>query len=80
MAGSVFVLSREVKGHSGDSYTQVLTVYAQNAAQARSLVSHEFARWRMAGVVGNAYESTGEFAVDKVELDEPKVITAGLTK
>jgi hypothetical protein len=80
MAGSVFVLSREVKGDSGDQYTQVLTVYAQDAAQARSLVRREFARWRMAGVTGSAYEPTAEFAVDKVELDEPKLITAGMTK
>lgn len=80
MASSVFVLSREVTGDSGDQYTQVLTVYARDAAQARSLVSQEFARWRMAGVVGTAYEPTAEFAVDKVVLDEPKVITAGMTK
>jgi hypothetical protein len=80
MAGSVFVLSREVTGDSGDQYTQVLTVFAKDAAQARSLVRQEFARWRMAGVVGNAYEPTAEFAVDRVVLDEPKVITAGMTK
>jgi hypothetical protein len=80
MAGSVFVLSREVTGDSGDQYTQVLTVFAKDAAQARSLVRQEFARWRMAGVVDKAYEPTAEFAVDKVVLDEPKLITAGMTK
>lgn len=79
MAGSVFVLSREVKSDTGDRYMQVLTVYAANSADARALARREFARWRMAGVVGNAYEPTPEFAVDRVELDEPKLITAGVT-
>lgn len=80
MSGSVYVLSREVKGDNGERYTQVLTVYAGNTTDARSLVRREFARWRMAGVNGEAYAPTPEFDVDRVVLDEPKLITAGITK
>jgi hypothetical protein len=80
MANSVFVLSREVQGDAGDTYTQVLTVYAPSAAEAQDLVRREFTRWRMAGVNDRAYEPTAKFAIDQVTLDEPKLITAGLTK
>jgi hypothetical protein len=80
MSGSVYVLSREVKGDSGERYTQVLTVYAGNATDARDLARREFARWRMAGVDGAAYAPMPEFDVDRVLLDEPKLITAGMTK
>ena len=79
--GAIYLLSREVKGDHGEAYMQNVTVFASSAAQAKYLVDDQFAAFRKtARNRERAYQALPEFAVEKVSLEEYKMITAGITK
>lgn len=79
--GAVWLLSRVVEGDSGESYTQNVTVYAASAQDAKNLVNAEFARLRrFSGDKQRPYLASPEWSIDKVALDEAKLITAGITQ
>ena len=78
--GSIYLLSREVKGANGEVYQQNVTVFATSQTHAKALVNEQFGRLR--GISNGkepAYQVLPEFRVDKVTLDEHKMITAGIT-
>ena len=78
--GSIYLLSREIKGDKGEVYMQNVTVFATSQTQAKALVNEQFTRLR--GISNGsepAYQTKPEFAVDKVALDQHKMITAGIT-
>jgi hypothetical protein len=78
--GAIYLLSRQVAGDQGESYTQNVTVFAGSAAQARQLVNEQFARIRQVSKTPeHAYDVVPEFAVEKVSLEAYKMITAGIT-
>jgi hypothetical protein len=78
--GAIYLLSRQVNGDHGESYMQNVTVFANSAAQAESLVDDQFAAFRK-GPRGRerAYRRLPKFSVEKVSLDQYKMITAGIT-
>jgi hypothetical protein len=75
--GAIYLLSRQVQGDHGESFTQNVTVFASSPAQARSLVSDQFATMRRSNE--RAYQAQPEFSVERVSLDAHKMITAGIT-
>jgi hypothetical protein len=78
--GSIYLLSREIKGDKGEVFMQNVTVFATSQTHAKALVNEQFTRLR--GISNGrepAYQVKPEFAVDKVTLDEHKMITAGIT-
>jgi hypothetical protein len=80
MDGAIYLLSRQVAGDQGESYTQNVTVFAGSATEARQLVNEQFARIRQVSKTPeHAYDVLPEFAVEKVSLDAYKMITAGIT-
>jgi hypothetical protein len=80
MQGAIYILSRKVTGDHGESYMQNVTVFASNPDHARSIVADQFARLRLASrSKENAYQVLPSFAIEKVALDEHKMITAGVT-
>jgi hypothetical protein len=59
---------------------QNVTVFATSQSHAKALVNEQIARLR--GISNGpepAYQVLPEFAVDKVTLDQHKMITAGIT-
>jgi len=78
--GSIFLLSRQINGDKGEVFTQNVTVFATSQTHAKALVEEQFGRLRR---ISNgrepAYQVLPEFAVDKVTLDQHKMITAGIT-
>jgi hypothetical protein len=80
MTGAIFLLSRSVTNDDGVEMQQNVTVYATSANEARALVSDQFARLRrVSNSREKAYQETPAFVVDKVSLDQPKMISAGIT-
>jgi hypothetical protein len=80
MHGAIYLLSRKVTGDHGESYMQNVTVFASSPEHARTIVADQFARLRMVSKSKEAaYQALPAFAVDKVALDEHKMITAGVT-
>jgi hypothetical protein len=80
MQGAIYVLSRKVSGDNGESFMQNVTVFASSTEHARAIVADQFARLRLASESKeNAYQATPAFNVEKVALDEHKMITAGVT-
>ena len=78
--GAIYLLSRQVNGDHGESYMQNVTVFANSATQAKSLVDDQFAALRESnGLHDLAYQKLPEFSVEKVSLDVYKMITAGIT-
>ena len=78
--GSIYLLSRQVKGDHGESYMQNVTVFASSAVQAQSLVDDQFAALRKtAKGREHAYQTVPKFSVEKVSLEDYKMITAGIT-
>jgi hypothetical protein len=78
--GSIYLLSREVKGPNGEVFRQNVTVFATSSKHAVGLVNAQFAQLRrISNGSEAAYEELPEFRVDKVTLDEHKMITAGIT-
>jgi hypothetical protein len=76
--GAIYLLSRRVQGDHGESFVQNVTVFASSAAEARTLVDHEFAALRNSNAA-RAYQVQPEFSVERVSLDAHKMITAGIT-
>ncbi len=78
--GSIYLLSRQVKGDHGESYMQNVTVFAPSAAQAKAIVDDQFAAFRQ-GARGQerAYQALPKFSVERVSLEDYKMITAGVT-
>jgi hypothetical protein len=78
--GSLYLLSREINGDKGEVFMQNVTVFATSTTHAKALVEEQFGRLRR---ISNgrepAYQVLPEFAVDKITLDEHKMITAGIT-
>ena len=78
--GAIYLLSREINGDKGEAYTQNVTVFATSTTHAKALVEEQFGRLRR---ISNgrepAYQLLPECAVDKVTLDQHKMITAGIT-
>lgn len=80
MNGSIYLLSRNVTGDNGESYMQNVTVFASDVAQAKRIVSEQFTRLRLVSKSKEAaYQPLPAFAVEKIALDEYKMITAGVT-
>lgn len=78
--GAIYLLSRRVNGDHGESYMQNVTVFANSAAQAKSLVDQQFSALRNVDRSHErAYQALPEFAVEKVSLDKYKMISAGIT-
>jgi hypothetical protein len=80
MSGAIYVLSRRVMGDRGESFMQNVTVFASSPEHARTIVSDQFARLRATSKSKeSAYQALPAFAVEKIALDEHKMITAGVT-
>jgi len=80
MNGAIYLLSRQVKGDHGESFMQNVTVFASSSTHARTIVNDQFTRLRKQSTVPeNAYQALPEFSIDKVSLDNYKMITAGIT-
>ena len=79
-SGSIYLLSRKVTGDTGESFMQNVTVFASNPEHARTIVNDQFTRLRRTSKSKEAaYQAMPTFAVEKVALDEHKMITAGVT-
>jgi hypothetical protein len=79
--GAIYLLSRNVNGDHGEPYVQNVTVFANSAAQAESLVNEQFAALRtMATGRERPYRRAPKFSVEKVSLEDYKMISAGITK
>ena len=79
MDGAIFVLSRKVRGDDAEEFTQTVTVFADSPSQARGIVERDFAMIRRGGSNRRAYGTSPAWNVDKVSLDEHKLIMAGVT-
>ncbi len=80
MNGSIYLLSRKVNGDRGESFMQNVTVFASDPDQARAIVNDQFTRLRLVSKSKEAaYQALPTFAVEKVALDEHKMISAGVT-
>lgn len=80
MTGSIYVLSRKVTGDRGESFMQNVIVFASSPVHAKTIVNDQFTRLRRTSrSKESAYQPLPEFNVEKVALDEHKMITAGVT-
>jgi hypothetical protein len=80
MQGSIYLLSRKVSGDTGEPFMQNVTVFASSPQHAQSIVNDQFTRLRQASKSKEAaYQALPTFVVEKVALDEHKMITAGVT-
>jgi hypothetical protein len=78
--GAIYLLSREIKGEQGEAYMQNVTVFATSTSHAKALVNQQFTRLReISNGREPAYQVLPEFTVDKVTLEQHKMITAGIT-
>ena len=78
--GAIYLLSRKINGDKGEVFQQNVTVFASSVPHARALVEEQFGRLRrISNSREPAYQVLPEFAVDKVNLDQHKMITAGIT-
>jgi hypothetical protein len=78
--GSIYLLSREIKGAQGEVFRQNVTVFATSSKHAVGLVNQQFAQLRgISNGNESAYQVLPEFRVERVALDEHKMITAGIT-
>jgi hypothetical protein len=76
--GAIYLLSRRVTGDHGEDFMQNVSVFAPSASDALQIVSEQFQLLRKNGE--DAYQALPKFAVEKVSLDNYKMITAGVTK
>ena len=80
MQGAIYVLTRKVNGDNGESFMQNVIVFASSPDHARTIVSDQFTRLLGASRSRElAYQAMPSFKVEKVALDEHKMITAGVT-
>jgi hypothetical protein len=81
MDGAIFVLTRTVQGDDGQDFVQNVTVFADSADQARTLVRNEFARIRRGSTAAeHPYRDGPAFSVDRIELDAHKLLTSHITR
>jgi hypothetical protein len=81
MEGSIYVLTRKVDGERGAPYLQNVMVFAGSADEARVLVRDEFARLRrQSSSTEHAYRDAPAFDVDRIALDEHKLLTSHITR
>jgi hypothetical protein len=81
MSGFIYVLNRKVDGDRGEPFNQSVAVYANSAAEARSLVAQEFAHLRQHSHNDErAYGDRPEFALDEIKLDQSKVLIHWVTQ
>jgi hypothetical protein len=74
------MLSRKVTGDNGEAFMQNVTVFASNPDHARTIVNEQFTRLRMVSKSKEAaYQTLPQFAIEKIALDEHKMIAAGIT-
>jgi hypothetical protein len=74
------MLSRNVDGDNGEKMMQNVTVFATNQEEARAIVADQFARLRrVSRSPERAYQPTPAFNIEKIALDKPKLIAAGIT-
>ena len=80
MRGAIYVLTRKVNGDKGESFMQNVIVFASSPDHAKAIVSDQFTRLRKNSQSReNAYQPLPVFRIEKVALDEHKMITAGVT-
>jgi hypothetical protein len=80
MRGAIYLLTRKVNGDNGESFMQNVTVFASSPEHARAIVAEQFTRLRLTSKSKErAYQAMPTFAIEKVALDEHKMITAGVT-
>lgn len=80
MDGAIYVLSRDVNGDTGQKYTQTVAVFAGSPTEARGIVSREFASIRRnSRSPERPYAETPDWRIDRVDLDESKVISSVIT-
>ena len=80
MNGSIYLLSRTVSGDQGEPFVQNVTVFALDSNHAKAIVNEQFTRLRLVSKSKEAaYQALPAFAVEKVALNEHKMITAGVT-
>ena len=80
MQGSIYALSRKVTGDNGEAFMQNVIVFATSPAHARTIVNEQFTRLRQhSRSREKAYQALPEFVVEKIALDEHKMIAAGVT-
>ena len=78
--GAIYLLSRKINGDKGEVFVQNVTVFATSTTHAKALVEEQFGRLRrISNSREPAYQVLPEFAVDKIVLDQHKMITAGIT-
>ena len=78
--GSIYLLSRQIKGDKGEVFFQNVTVFATSTTHAKALVEEQFGKLRrISNSPEPAYQTEPEFAASKVTLDQHKMITAGIT-
>lgn len=81
MQGFIYLLSRKVSGDNGEPFMQNVTVFAASPDQARAIVNDQFTRLRRASRSREAaYQALPPFRIEKIMLDEHKMITAGVTR
>ena len=81
MSGFVYLLNRKVDGDQGEPFNQSVAVYAGSAAEARRLVSQEFARLRAHSEnEEHAYGDHPDFALNAIKLDQSKVLIHWVTQ
>ena len=77
MDGSIYLLSRKVQGNQGETLMQNVTVFAASSSEAQAIVEQQFARLRKAGE--RPYQVSPPWQIEKVALDQHKLIAAGIT-
>lgn len=78
--GAIYLLSRKINGDKGEVFVQNVTVFATSSTHAKAIVDEQFRRLRKISTsLEPAYQVLPEFAVDKISLDQHKLITAGIT-
>jgi hypothetical protein len=81
MDGSMYMLSRQIKGDDGTTMMQNVAVFADSPTEANNLVQQQFARLRMTSRdQERAYQTAPAFNIEKITLDQHKVITIGTTR
>lgn len=81
MDGAMYMLSRQITGDDGTTMMQNVAVFAGSPTEANTLVEQQFARLRMTSRdKERAYQTTPAFNIEKITLDQHKVVTIGTTR
>lgn len=80
MANAVFVFSWRVLGEKGKALLQTVTIFAPDAASARSVLDQRLKELRTASHFTEPTLATNpEWKYSVVDLDSPKVVTFAVT-